>query len=355
MSKLNRIRLAAFTGSMTISSRRFRVLQYRNALAELGVDLNEFVSASGSWPPAEKWKRIPWLITTFLERIIPIVASRKYDVTLLQRELISTFYTLERFSGRPRIVDVDDSVWLTSPRAGRNFAALVKGCDGVICGNSYISENMKKWNSNTIIVPTAVDCERFQPLDPKPHNDRRIIGWSGLYAGSHYLLGIEGALFKVLKMRPDAILRVVSDKRPKFTQLTDDMFEFIPWSPENEVRTIQEMDIGLMPLEDSEWVKGKCSYKMLLYMACGLPVAVSPFGMNLELLEMADIGIGPITDDQWVAGLMQLLDDKQRRNALGQQGRLLVEKKFSAPAAAELIADFLRENINNFNSSGLKE
>jgi glycosyltransferase involved in cell wall biosynthesis len=335
------MKIAAFTGSPTISSRRFRVLQYIDGLAARGIDIDEFVARRGSWPPRQRWKRPFWLLAALIERVGPTIASRRYDAVLLQREMISTLHTLERFAGRPRILDVDDAVWLTSRRARRSFAALARSCDGVICGNDYIAGVVGAWNSNTIVVPTAVDTRRFHPAAPSAPRQRRIIGWSGLHAGSKYLLGIEEPLARLLSERPDTILRVVSDAPPDFRHLPADRVEFIRWSPDNEVRTIQEMDIGLMPIEDSEWSKGKCSYKMLLYMACGVPVAVSPFGMNVEVLARGAAGIGPRTPEEWYAKLGLLLDDEPARKAMGAIGRSIVEDHYSLDVVLPRLAGFL--------------
>jgi glycosyltransferase involved in cell wall biosynthesis len=275
-----------------------------------------------------------------MERVVPVARSRAYDVTLLQRELVSTLSTMERFTGRPRVLDVDDAVWLTSVRAERSFRSLVKMCDGVVCGNQFIADHVSQWNQNWILLPTAVDTERFRPGDAKPAA-KLIIGWSGLHAGSKYLLGIERALFELLKTRKDAVLRVVSDSRPDFRFLQDSMVEFIRWSPDNEVRTIQEMSVGLMPIDDTLWSRGKCSYKMLLYMACGVPVVVSPFGMNKDVLAQSDVGFGAVSDEDWMTSIGRLLDDATQARSTGMRGREIVERHYSLAALSTRLGEYL--------------
>lgn len=334
------MKIAAFTGSETISSRRFRVLQYVKCLADHGIDVTEFVAKYGSWPPAQTWKRPFWLAATLGNRIGPALASHHYDLTLLQREFASTLYTLERFTGRPRILDVDDAVWLNGERAYRNFAKLARSCDGVICGNDYIASVVGQWNAKTIVLPTAVDTDRFA-IGTAVAGRRKIIGWSGLYAGSKYLLGVEDALFNILQTRDDVVLRVVSDAPPNFRLLRESMVEYIQWTPENEVRTIQEMDVGLMPIADDEWSKGKCSYKMLLYMSCGIPVVVSPYGMNKDILDRGDIGYGPNSLDEWHDALIGLLDDHDARTRMGNNARAIVEAEYSLKKIGPKLANFL--------------
>jgi len=322
------LRVAAFTGSKSISSRRFRVMQYVPRLAKMGVQVDEHIARFGSWPPVSKAARPFWVIGTVLDRVAPVVGSYSHDLTFLQREFVSTFLTLERFTRRPRVLDVDDAVWLVNQRAERNFRSLVKMCDGVICGNKFIAEHASQWNENTIVLPTGVDTERFHPIQKKPAG-RVIIGWSGLNAGAKFLLGIEKMLYQVLKRRKDAVLRVVSDAQPKFRLLDDSMVEVIPWSPENEVRTIQEMSVGLMPIDDTPWSRGKCSYKMLLYMSCGVPVVVSPFGMNAEVLAHDQVGIGAQAESEWAEAITWLLDNPARSKLMGMAGRKVVENCFS--------------------------
>ncbi len=254
---------------------------------------------------------------------------------------------LERFTHRPRVLDVDDAVWLN--RGGeKNFARLVGLCDGVICGNSFIEENVRRWCSEIMVLPTAVDTERFRPLpDPARQSTRAIIGWSGLGSNLASLTAIERPLAAVLDSHKDAVLRVVSNARPTFQLLRESQVEYVPWSPENEVRTIQEMSIGLMPMEDSLWSRGKCSYKMLLYMACGVPVAVSPVGMNNEVLAAGNVGFGPRSEAEWSDCLSYLLDHSDKAKRIGQDGRRVVEERYGLRNLAPRFAAYVRRFVGN--------
>jgi glycosyltransferase involved in cell wall biosynthesis len=336
------IRVAAFTGSKVISSPRFRVRQYIPHLEDQGIHVTEYVARYGSWPPDTKAWRPLWFPATVLDRVPGVVQSYQYDVTLLQREMVSTLVTLERFTHRPRILDVDDAVWL-SPRSRRNFATLAKICDSVICGNDFIVENVRQWNQNTFVLPTAVDTDRFRPLESSARRRTRpVIGWSGLRSNLRYLIDLERALAAVLDSHKDAVLRVVCDVKPVFRLLDSTRVEYIPWSLQNEVQTIQEMSIGLMPIEDTLWGRGKCSYKMLLYMSCGLPVAVSPVGMNNEVLARGTVGFGPASDLEWADCLKWLLDNPERAREMGAIGREVVERYYSLHLLAPRLAGYLK-------------
>lgn len=338
------LKVAAFTGSKNISSRRFRVFQYVKQLNDLGVIVNEHYSNFGSWPPINKIYRPFWLLLTVVDRIFPILKSYKCDVVMFQRELVSTLLTLELFSKRPRVLDVDDAIWLQNRRANRNFIRLVKKCDGIICGNDFIYNFLKFYNSNCIIIPTSVDTDRFSPIEynhEKIYN-KKIIGWSGLSSGFKYLYEIEDELYEILELHSNVVFRIVSDRQPVFKKISNSRIEFIKWSPDNEVKTIQTMTIGIMPIDDTEWSKGKCSYKMLLYMSCAIPVVVSNFGMNKEVLDKGIVGLGVDYKHDWIKHINYLLDNEENAIDMGKNGRRVIEKYYSLSSNVIVLANFLK-------------
>jgi glycosyltransferase involved in cell wall biosynthesis len=137
-------------------------------------------------------------------------------------------------------------------------------------------------------------------------------------------------------------LLVVADKPPHFQLLPASRVEFEPWSPSNEVAAFARMSIGLMPLAETEWCNGKCSYKMLCYMAAGLPVVVTPAGMNLEVLAMGLVGFGARRELEWVEALSTLLEDATLRRRMGAAGRDVIEQHFSLQRLAQQYAVLFR-------------
>lgn len=338
------MRIAAFTGGRTISSSRFRVRQYIPPLRRHDIEMVEHTARLGAWPPANRVVRPAWALATLASRLPGIAASYRADLTFLQREMLSTFHTLESLTKGPRVLDVDDAIWMHRESQVRR---LVQRMDGVVCGNDFIDGWVGQFASNRVTIPTAVDADRWRPAVPSSSEARdtprrRIIGWTGLYAGSMYLLSIEAALARVLEARPDVTLRVVSDRRPDFRLLPASRVEYIRWSPANEVPTMQEMSVGIMPLHDTPWERGKCSYKMLLYMACGLPVVVSPVGMNKDVLALGDVGAGPREQDEWVDALGAMLDDPVRAERMGAAGRDVILRCFALPTLAGRLASYFR-------------
>lgn len=298
--------------------------------------MHEFISQFGSWPPKVKAGRPLWGLASVLERLPGVFRSHSYDLTFLQREMLSTYVTVEPLTKAPRIFDVDDAIWLH--KRGQNIKRVVSLCERVLCGNAFIADAFSQWHRSVYVFPTGVDTDRYAPmLDRKPIGPR-VIGWSGLNAGAKYLLGVEPALAVMLGRNPDTILRVVSDSRPAFRYIPSNRIDFIYWSPENEVRTIQEMTVGLMPLDDSDWSRGKCSYKMLLYMACGIPVIVSPAGMNAEILAKGKVGLGPRSGDEWVDAIEHVLNNEAEANQMGQEGRRIVLANYSLNTLVPLMA-----------------
>jgi len=348
------LRVAAFTGGETVPAPRFRVRQYIPFLKAYGIEMKEFCARWGSWPPEGQFRRPFWLLGTVADWVPPVLKSHRYDLTLLQREMVSTLTTLEPLTKRPRVFDVDDAVWLN--RGGRTgFATILKMCDGVICGNSFIAEHASRWNDNICLLPTAVDTDRYVPSPAhQRRNPRRIIGWSGLSSGLKYVTEIEEALLAVLTRHRDVVLRIVSDKPPQFKRLSASQFEYIPWSPQNEVETIQEMSVGLMPVENSLWARGKCSYKMLLYMSCGIPVVVSPVGMNEEILALGKVGLGPRTASEWSDALEWLLQNPEQGQEMGRAGRVIVEQHYSVVVCAPRLASFLRSVVEDKATEGAR-
>jgi glycosyltransferase involved in cell wall biosynthesis len=332
------LKVAAYTGGRNVASARFRVRQYIPALRGLGVELREYGSTFGCYPPAAKALRPLWGAAAAAERALRATASLCSDVTLLQREMVSTLVTAEPLTRKPRVLDVDDAIWLH--RDGSAARRLARICQLVICGNDFLAEHFRQWNPIVRVLPTAVDTERFHPCPQPPDSPLKRIGWSGQSCNFPYLEAILPALRAVLDRRKDVVFRVVADRRPRLEGVPENRLEFIRWSPEIEVRAIQEMSIGVMPLAETPWARGKCSFKLLTYMACGVPVVASPVGMNASVLA-AGGGFGPSRRDDWGDALECLLTCEAKARQMAAQGRRTVVDSYSLHALAPKLARIL--------------
>ena len=333
------LKVIACTGGQNAPARVPRVRHYIGPLSKLGIDLHEYPSAAGMYPPYRKWLRPLWGVWNLGDRMPDVLHSFHYDVTFLQREMLSTFVTWEPFTKRPRVFDIDDAIWV---HRGGGFAQKVaRLCDHIICGNQFLAEEFSKWNPSVSVLPSSVDTQEFYPGEKRPNEDRPIIGWMGLSSGLRFLEGIEPALQKVLLMHPKATLRVISDRPPRFHNLPTDQVEYLPWSEDRQVRLIQEMAIGIMPLDDTVVSRGKCSFKMLLYMACGIPVVVSSIGMNVEVLQKGCVGYGASGIQDWVVYLDELIRKPEMRVRMGCLGREIILQYYSVDVLASRLAEIL--------------
>ncbi|HEY7618075.1 MAG TPA: glycosyltransferase family 4 protein [Terriglobales bacterium] len=333
------LRVVAYTGGDSAPSGRYRVEQYVPYLKDANIEVTVRPSRAGSFPPVgSTWKRSRWAIRNLIEHLPCATESRQYDLTFFQREMFSNAVSFEPFTKRPRVFDVDDAAW--AGRRGGFARRLARYCDHVICGNRFVAEQFSRWNRNVSVLPTPVDTQRWVPAEAHP--DRPVIGWLGLSYGFRYLQRIEPALREILLRHRAARLRIISSRIPEFRTLPPDQVEFVPFASQPEPVHFQQVTIGIMPLDDSVVSRGKCSFKMLQYMACGLPVVVTPCGMNGEILQEAGVGFGAQTLDQWVDSLDKLLTDPDLSARMGQAGRALVEKSYSVEALAPRLAAVLR-------------
>jgi glycosyltransferase involved in cell wall biosynthesis len=164
------------------------------------------------------------------------------------------------------------------------------------------------------------------------------MGWTGTSGNFSYLYSIERALMRVFDHCGQAKLLVVSDRPPQFNLLPESRVEFECWTPRTEQAAFARMSIGLMPLADTDWCNGKCSYKMLCYMAAGLPVVVTAAGMNREVLALGEVGLSAGCEREWVDALTTLLDNANLRRHMGAAGRTVVEERFSLQRLAQQYA-----------------
>jgi glycosyltransferase involved in cell wall biosynthesis len=331
---------AALTAGGKSPSARFRVRQYIYPLREQGILLREF---SPGWRGHTQSNSSLGMLGNYIASLGRSAAhaaiSRRFDGVIIQRWAMGSFPTTEFLSGRPRVWDIDDAIWLNAPGpAVRRYAASF---DLIICGNEFLASHVSQWNPAVKILPTAVDTDRFFPSQRRTGDG--TICWSGSKGNLKYLYRITEAIAVVLEKHRSARLRVICDCPPDCGNLDRQRFDYIPWTPANEVSALQSASVGIMPLNDTEWCRGKCSYKMLCSMACGLPVVASPIGMNSEVLGRGEIGLAATTMDEWVDALDWMLSNPAKADAMGRRGRDLVVSSYSVDCLAPRLASMLKE------------
>lgn len=328
------IKITALTASRVDPSSRFRIRQFVRPLGNLGIEVSEYTPVINRY----KIEPLPWL--AMATRIPGLLASRFSDVTWLGRELVSGRYSLEDWAGKKRLFDVDDAIWL--PYESDFSQKIVQHCYGVIAGNRFLAEHYEKLGARVWVVPTSVDTDVWKPRNDITRN-KWTVGWTGSFANLHFLYAIEEALADFLAAHSETQFLVVCDREPLFKRLSVDSWIYTPWSIGREVELVQQMDVGLMPLDDSETARGKCGFKMLSYMSAGLPVIVSPVGVNQEILDHDQVGLAASSANDWYEALEHLYRNHQLGQQMGAAGRRVVEQHYSVVANAPKLANIFRE------------
>jgi len=331
------IKVTALTASKVDPSSRFRIRQFIKPLRHLGVEVSEHRSL------INRYQMEPLPLLAMAMRLPGLLASRFSDVTWLGRELVSGRFTLEGAAGKKRVFDVDDAIWL--PYQTDFSIEIARHCDGVIAGNRFLADHYERAGARVWLVPTSVDTDVWKPPAPRAHQDWTI-GWIGSWSNLKFLHDIEKPLFQFLAEHSGTRLLIVCDRTPSFKKLPDNKWRFEQWSPGNEVRMVQQMDVGLMPLDGSEAARGKCGFKMLSYMSVGLPVVVSPVGVNEEILGYDGVGLAATSGDGWYAALKRLFTERELGPQMGSAGRRVVEEHYSVRANAPKLADIFGEVVS---------
>jgi glycosyltransferase involved in cell wall biosynthesis len=238
------------------------------------------------------------------------------------------------------IFDFDDSIWLadTSPgnkkwewiKSPEKFYSNLKYAHRVLAGNTYLLEQALKVNANSILVPTTIETNMHVPKHELRHKDVICIGWSGsLSTLKHFELLIP-ILKRVKEKYGDKVrFKLMGEKTFSHPELE---IESVAWTEKNEVDQLNSFDIGLMPLKDDEWARGKCGLKGLSYMACEVPVVMSAVGVNKEIVQHGENGFLASNEMQWLESLSLLIENKTLRQKLGKAGRETVLQHYSVEA-----------------------
>lgn len=257
-----------------------------------------------------------------------------YDIVFIQKRLIAPMeLALVRRCSQKLIFDVDDAIMFDADGKPdshrlRRFGAMVQAADLVVCGNGYLANQAARYGGRTLVVPTAIDTQRFQPRSKCGSTGPVVIGWTGSRSTTRYL----NSIFPILARLRGAIeLKIISDSTEglNFADLGSIPHRFVPWSAETEVAETAEFDIGLMPLPDDNMTQGKCGCKALQYMALCQPAVCSPVGVNCDIVQHGINGFLPRTPADWQTVLQCLVDDPALRSVIGRAGRQTADSRYS--------------------------
>lgn len=325
--------IAAITGGKTAPSAIYRFRSIIDALDEEGINLQEICPYFPKYPPKSTVVRPFWLAAALLERLTYIYKTSGYDAIILQRELISTLPTIEKLLPGNKILDVDDAIYLNKRGwAARNAA---EASIGVVCGNQVLAEKFSQWNNNIEIIPTGVDIEKMQVQPNRLDIDqRRVIGWIGTPGNLGYVDEIADSLITVLTENKNTELRIVTSHKEAIPSSLQPYATFVQWYPGIEFQQLPSWSVGIMPLADDDWARGKCSFKLLQYLSAGIPAVASAVGMNIEVMNKGTAGYLARSNDEWTDGLLALLADDETNLKKGLNGRVIAEENYSLPVIA---------------------
>jgi glycosyltransferase involved in cell wall biosynthesis len=346
------MKIAAYTQGLSTPSARFRVRSNIEKLRLYNIDVDEFYPCTSSKDLSTNVSslyrplRLPFtaisLANKVLNRLPEVLKSRKYDLTWLQKGLVPSFYSLEGLLKQPMLYDVDDAIWLCKPYSIKEVAKISERASAIAVGNGYLADWFSQYNDRIEVIPTAIDIDCYKPPMESKDNSFFTIGWIGTSGNLIYLYGIENIISNFLKKYPESRLLVVSDKKPEFDKIPCERLIFRRWSEIDEYNSLCEMDVGLMPLENTDWARGKCSFKMLQYMACGISTVVSPFGMNAEVLSQGECGIGVQNQDDWFSALEYLILNRDAAQCMGIVGRKIIVSKYSTDVVSLQYANLFK-------------
>lgn len=291
----------------------------------------------------------------YVRRFFSLFTLFKYDVIIIEKELFpylpAFIEQILSFLNVKYIVDYDDAIFHLYDQTpnkylrkilGDKIDIVMRNSSMVICGNEYLAARAKKSGAKRVEkLPTVIDLSRYK-IKNNYKDSSVVIGWIGTPATLIFVKPIEEALVEVLNTLNVNIEFVggvpgIFKEHPKIS--------YVDWTENTEINSISNFDIGIMPILDDDWAKGKCAYKLIQYMGCNLPVVGSYKGMNIEVIDENENGYLASTHKEWVDALTKLVKDKELRVRLGSNGREKVAQKYTLEIASNELLTLINSVI----------
>ncbi|MCB9896371.1 MAG: glycosyltransferase family 4 protein [Planctomycetes bacterium] len=361
MSAPRPLTVVALTRTSSIGpSTRYRIEQYRALLAARGIEVETRPLFGPTWFSILEWRnplartlaKAGYSVARLGARVAQVLGARASDadLVLVEQQLFPYLPTfVEQMlwpRAKPTVLEFDDAIFLTFAH-GRKLAALCARADLVIVGNRFLREFAARSARQVHVIPTTVDLARYDAAlelqrarRATPDTGPLRVGWIGLRYNFGYLRELAAPLAGLSRA---VELRVVSSGLPEVDPAWDGVrLVHRPWSAEGEAAELAQCDVGVMPLPDDPWTRGKCALKILQYMAAGVPVVASPVGVNADIVRHGENGLLAATPAGWSAAFEALAADPELRSRLGEAGRRTVEAEFSIEGGAEKVANAYR-------------
>jgi glycosyltransferase involved in cell wall biosynthesis len=338
-----------------VPGQRYRIEQWAILMEREGVEVvfSPFLSPVGMdvlYSSGRLWTKASETLRGYVRRLAESVRRGSYDVAYVFREaaLLGPPW-LEAWLSRslPIVYDFDDAIylpaasranaWVVSLKSPGKTAAICRRARHVTVGNETLASFARPLSRAVTVIPSTIDTDAYRVRE-RPANPRPIVGWTGSVTTAAHLEGLAPALAR-LRKGIDYELRVIGGK----ANVPGTDLRFVPWRAETEAEDLTGVDVGLMPLPDDEWSRGKCGMKALQYMALGIPPVVSAVGANATIVQHGVNGLHARSEDDWVDGILSLLRDPALRARLGAAARRTVEEGYSARVQAPRMAQVLKD------------
>ena len=339
------------------ASNRIRVEQFIPYLESKGVicRMRPFVNKNFFgilYRPGCYLEKMLWFLVCTIYRIFDVMRAFNYDLVFIHREAYplggAFFESILHGMKKPIVFDFDDAIFLPNTsehniyidrfKNPRKIAKIIKMSAQVMAGNSYLGRYALSYNSNVTVIPSSVDVEKYHPPERREERKQLVIGWIGSYTTSKFLYEFEDVFVELSKRYRNIVFKVVG---PSFYSHRLKNIVNKPWSLEDEAADLQTFDIGIMPMSDNEWTRGKCGFKALLYMAHAIPVIASPVGVNTTIIKDGVTGYLATDHKDWVEKLSLLIEDGNLRKEIGARGRETVMHRYSLQSSAPLFYNTL--------------
>jgi len=347
-------------------SQRFRFEQYLTQLKQKDFKITFLpLYNQSTWLSLyQKGNRIGKFINisgAFIRRVTKSCTALTGDFVFIHREMLPVGppimeWVISKVFRKKIIYDFDDAIWLTDNIHENRFEKILRwrGKVASICawsykvsvGNAYLADYAGRFSKNVVVIPTTIDTvsvhnpARFQKKTTAPGGANKIIiGWTGSHSTLKYLKDLEPVLQSVENKYPHVSFLVIADRAPDFTLKK---LIFKKWTKESEIEDLIQADIGIMPLPDDEWAKGKCGFKALQYMALEIPCLASPVGVNTTIIQHGVNGFLCNTPAEWMKCFDALISNEPYRMQIGQQGRITVERTYSVRSNASAFLSLFR-------------
>lgn len=341
---------------------RFRVYQYIPSLEANGfqVTVSPFFTPRFFrvvYEPGAYVRKTSLFALRTLARLRLLLRRRDFDLFFVYREAMPIGppvieMALSRAKAQPLVYDFDDAIFLPNHSDANKAVGMMKYpqkvpriiqmSSYVVAGNAYLAEYARSYKDAVVVIPTCVDTTKFTPWARRNEEKDRIpiVGWIGSHSTVKYLRTIAPVLEAVARKHRFRLRVVGSHRRDPFPGVDVD---YRPWSLEREIADFATCDVGLYPLWDDPWTRGKCGFKAIQFMACGVPVVAAAVGVNREIVQDGVNGFLATTEAEWAEKLAWLLEDPRLREKLGQEGRRTVRERYSTDVHVPTLVATLRK------------